>query len=409
MVQSGCIALVSVFLLCAEQGLVDGFSLNMNSAPAAKPKAGEVRSSEYLTEGMRYTKLGSSDLVVSEVCLGTMTWGQQNSDEEAAEQLNMAFDEFGVNFIDTAEIYPVPPQAGTQGNTDRAIAKWLKGRNRDDVVLATKVAGRNDQLTYLRDSEKGTRVTRDNIVESVDKSLKRLGTDYIDLLQIHWPDRYVPIFGEDGYTISKERDDDISFEEQLRGMEEVIKAGKVRNIGVSNETPYGICKFVELAEREGLPQICSVQNSYSLLVRADFEIGGMVETCSPKNCDVGLLAYSPLAGGVLSGKYRDPKFDPSNSRLTLFTGYMERYKNSPSSRAVDEYCRVAKESGLTPTELALAWCYSRPFVASTIIGATSTEQLKADLQAFNCPITPEAEALVAEVYKRFMDPTKVKR
>lgn len=227
------------------------------------------------------------------------------------------------------------------------------------------------------------------------------------MLQIHWPDRYVPLFGDEPYNYAKERDDAVPIEEQLRGMEEVIKAGKVRYIGLSNETPFGVARFVEIAERLGLPRVVSVQNSYSLLVRADHEMGGMVETCAPWNCNMGMLAYSPLAGGVLSGKYQ--RQGEEHGRLTMFKGYMERYRNSPSEMAVKAYSNVAESLGLTPTQLALAWCYSRPFVTSTIIGATSIEQLHMDLQAYNCPITPKAETLIASVYHKNPDPTKSRR
>ncbi|CAM9371015.1 unnamed protein product, partial [Phaeothamnion confervicola] len=389
--------------------------------------AGERKQFATLQEGMRYKRLGNSDLLVSEVCLGTMTWGNQNTDEEAAAQLSLAFDEFGVNFIDTAEIYPVPPAAETQGNTDRAIAKWLRGRRREDVVLATKVAGRADQNNYLRESGKGPRVRRADVIESVEKSLARLGTDYVDLLQVHWPDRYVSLFGDEAYDYLKERPDDESFEEQLRALEIVVKAGKVRHIGLSNETPLGVCSFVQLAEREGLPRVVSVQNSYSLLVRADFELGGLAEACHPRNCNVGLLAYSPLAGGVLTGKYQgqagaDDDADADDdgnggegggplakARLNLFKGYMARYRNSPSENAVKEYVRISEEVGLSPTQLALAWCYTRPYVASTIIGATSVDQLRENLFAYNCPITEEADELIREVYFQHTDPTKVRR
>ncbi|CAM9537248.1 unnamed protein product, partial [Discosporangium mesarthrocarpum] len=346
-----------------------------------------------------YHRLGESDLVVSEVCLGTMTWGQQNTPEEAFAQLDLAFDTFGVNFIDTAEIYPVPTKPETQGQTDLAIAKWLKTRKREDVILASKVAGRSGQ-TYLRDSGEGPRVRKSDIVESVDKSLKRLGTDHIDLLQIHWPDRYVPMFGSELYNPENERDDDIPFEEQLRGMEEVVKAGKVRHIGLSNETPYGVCKMVEVAEREGLPRPASVQNSYSLLVRADTELGGMAEVCSPRNANVGFLAYSPLAGGVLTGKYQDVENISSTSRLNLFPGYMERYRNSLSDKAVNEYLKVATDTGLTGAQLGLAWVYSREFVTSTIVGATSVDQLRENLCALNCPITDPAFDTISNIYLR---------
>ncbi|KAG5185402.1 NADP-dependent oxidoreductase domain-containing protein [Tribonema minus] len=368
--------------------------------------AGDVFHAEGLTNGMKYVKLGSSDLVVSEVCLGTMTWGEQNSDEEAYQQLKLAVDEFGINFIDTAELYPVPAKAETSGRTDKAIAKWLKGRKREDIVLASKVAGRAAHLGHLRSSGEPTRVRKADIIESVDKSLQRLGTDYLDLLQVHWPDRYVPLFGGGIYDYEQERSDDIPFEEQLQALEEVIKAGKVRNIGLSNETPYGVMKFVTLAEQLGLPRVCSIQNSYSLLVRADFELGGLVEVCAPRNTNVGLLAYSPLAGGVLTGKYQDPNYDDSKSRLSFFKGYMGRYRNSFSEAAVKEYMQVAQEAGLTPTQLALAWCYTRPYVTSTIVGATTCDQLRDNIMAYNCPITEETTKAIQQVYRKYTDPTK---
>eukprot|EP00611_Tribonema_gayanum_P026740 TRINITY_DN643_c2_g1_i4.p1 TRINITY_DN643_c2_g1~~TRINITY_DN643_c2_g1_i4.p1 ORF type:complete len:419 (-),score=75.55 TRINITY_DN643_c2_g1_i4:183-1439(-) len=368
--------------------------------------AGDVFHAEGLTNGMKYVKLGSSDLVVSEVCLGTMTWGEQNNEDDASAQLDLAVDEFGINFIDTAELYPVPAKAETSGRTDKAIAKWLKGRKREDIVLASKVAGRAAHLGHLRSSGEPTRVRKADIIESVDKSLQRLGTDYLDLLQVHWPDRYVPLFGGGIYDYEQERSDDIPFEEQLQALEEVIKAGKVRNIGLSNETPYGVMKFVTLAEQLGLPRVCSIQNSYSLLVRADFELGGLVEVCAPRNSNVGLLAYSPLAGGVLTGKYQDPNYDDSKSRLSFFKGYMGRYRNSFSEAAVKEYMQVAQEAGLTPTQLALAWCYTRPYVTSTIVGATTCDQLRENIMAYNCPITEETTKAIQQVYRKYTDPTK---
>lgn len=310
---------------------------------------------------MDYTQLGSSSLRVSKVCLGTMTWGQQNTLSEAHAQLDVAFDEYGVNFLDTAEMYPIPTKKETQGETDRIISSWLAKRDRSKVILATKVSGPG--ITWLpgRNGHK-SRVTAKEIMLSVDYSLERLGTDYIDLLQIHWPDRYVPTFGADSYNMSLEREA-VSFEEQLTAMDALVKAGKVRYFGVSNETPYGVMKFAQLAEAKGMARPVSIQNSYSLLTRSDYE-SGLVEVCSPRNENVGLLAYSPLAGGILTGKYFDPNHS-TTSRLNLFEGYMQRYKQSLSVAAVAEYCRIAKEHGLTPAELALAWCYSRPHVAST--------------------------------------------
>jgi aryl-alcohol dehydrogenase-like predicted oxidoreductase len=247
---------------------------------------------------MSYRKLGSSDLLVSSCCLGTMTWGNQNTDEEAAAQLNLAWD-MGVNFLDTAEIYPVPVSEATQGATDRAIGKWLKHskRARDEVIIASKVAGYNERFTWLRGGP--TRVTREQIHASVDASLKRLGVEHLDLLQIHWPDRYVPMFGTVAYDCSKERAGSVTFEEQARAMGELVSSGKIRAWGLSNETPLGVSQFVHAATAEGAPPPVSVQNSYSLLDRRD-EVG-LVEAM--RHHGVAYLPYSPLSAGLLTGKY----------------------------------------------------------------------------------------------------------
>ena len=275
--------------------------------------------------------------------------------------MDMAFDEFGVNMLDTAEMYPVPTKKETQGETDRIISSWLAKRDRSKVILATKVSGPG--ITWLPGRNgHASRVTAKEIIASVDFSLARLKTDYIDLLQIHWPDRYVPIFGGGAYNMSLEREA-VSFEEQLKAMETLIQAGKVRHFGVSNETPFGVMKFCSLASALNVPKPVSIQNSYSLLTRSDFE-SGLTEVCSPRNENVGLLAYSPLAGGILTGKYFDPNVSP-NCRLNLFQGYMARYKQSLSVEAVKRYCEVAAKFNLTPTELALAWCYVQPHVTST--------------------------------------------
>lgn len=360
-----------------------------------------------LKNGMDYVKLGSSDLEVSKVCMGTMTFGEQNTIEEGVEQLNLAWDEYGINFLDTAEMYPVPTKADTQGATDRAVREFMKGRKREDVILATKVAGKSDRITWLRDDESGARVSKNQILESVDKSLERLGTDYIDLLQIHWPDRYTgQLFGQPDFQISNaEEDDPTPFEEQLSALNDVIKAGKVRYIGVSNETPYGVCSMVEMAKHNPdlYPKIVSIQNSYSLLVRKDFE-SGLAEACYHHN--VGLLPYSPLAGGILTEKYRDTKNIPKNARLNLFPGFMDRYRNSLNEEAANKYADIAKEAGLTPTELALSWCYHGQHVASTIIGATTIEQLKEDINAYDIKLDEETLEKISKVYKRYTDPTK---
>lgn len=242
-------------------------------------------------------------------------------------------------------------------------------------------------------------------MESVDASLKRLGTGYVDLLQIHWPDRYVPLFGGLPYDVTNEREGDIAFEEQLEALAKVVAAGKVRYVGVSNETSYGVMRFCQAAAAvPGLPKIVSIQNSYSLLVRGPFETD-LAEVCAPRQNNVGLLAYSPLAGGALSGKYIGGNESAiANSRFTLFKGYMARYTQSLAREAVAEYVAVAQKHGLTPTQLALAWCRSRWFVTSTIIGATTMDQLKENLSAFDVELTPECLADVDAVFRRYRDP-----
>lgn len=351
-------------------------------------------------------RLGNSDLIASKCCLGTMTWGEQNTEAEAHQQLNYAF-ENGINFLDTAEIYPVPPNEKTQGRTDRFISTWLKDQNRADIILASKVSGYGRQ-TYLRKGGTLPRVNEANIVESVDSSLARLGTDHIDLLQVHWPDRYVPLFGGAAYDVGAEREGDIPFEEQLKGLETVIKQGKVRYIGVSNESSYGVMKFITAAEQLGLPRIHTIQNSYSLLVRGAFETD-LAEVCAPRQGNVGLLAYSPLAGGALSGKYIQGSTtaggeDISKSRFNLFQGYMQRYTKSLAREATEQYVEVAMKHNLTPTQLALAWCNSRWFVASTIIGATTMKQLKENVEAFDVVLDTDVLADIDAVYRRYRDP-----
>jgi len=371
------------------------------SAPAAQ------KPSPFGQPGER-RKLGDSDLMVSECCLGTMTWGKQNTEKEAHEQLNFAVGDSGVNFIDTAEMYPIPTEAGTQGLTDKYIGNWLKrgSTRREDIVLATKVSGRSERITWLpRENNETPRVTRKQIMESVEFSLQRLNTDYIDLLQIHWPDRYVPLFGAKSYDACNVRADDVGFDEQLEAFDALIRQGKVRHMGVSNETSWGICEFARLSKLSGMPKLISVQNSYSLLVRGQFE-ADLAEVCSPGNANVGLMAYSPLAGGSLSGKYLDAGAEgPKGARFTMFPGYMERFNRSLTKEAVSAYVAVARDYGMSPSALALAFVRSRWFVTSTIIGATSMEQLGENIEAFNCEITEECLADIDAVYKKFKDPT----
>lgn len=341
--------------------------------------------------------------MVSSCCLGTMTWGCQNTDEEAAAQLNRAW-ERGCNFLDTAEIYPVPVSEERQGATDRAIAKWMRtnGRARDEVILATKVAGYNERFTWMRGEP--TRVTREQILASVDASLERLGVEHLDLLQIHWPDRYVPMFGSIRYDVEKERADSVAFEEQVRAMSELVTSGKIRAWGLSNETPLGVCEFVAASARESAPPPVSVQNSYSLLQRSD-EVG-LVEAM--RHHGISYLPYSPLSAGVLSGKYRDLTAAPEGSRLALFgDAYFQRFSGSCAPLCVDAYAKMAYVHGLSPAALAIAFCESRPFVTSTIIGATSEEQLEINLAGFGVDWTEELEEEVERVHKLFPDPWRM--
>lgn len=355
---------------------------------------------------LQYRKLGDSDLNISEITLGTMTFGEQNTEKESHDILNYAF-ENGINALDTAEAYPIPMKKETQGKTDLYIASWLKSQSRDKIILATKVCGYSERASYLRDNADILRVDPANIKESVEKSLKRLGTDYIDLLQIHWPDRYVPLFGEYSYDSSKWRPS-VPFVEQLQAFQELINEGKIRYIGVSNETSYGVMEFVHAAKVEGLPKIVSIQNSYSLLVRSRFEVD-LVEVCHPKNCNIGLLSYSPLGGGALTGKYIDINSAAAKKgRLNLFPGYMERYNKSIAREATIKYLELAEKHGLTPVQLALGFARDRPFMTSSIIGATSVEQLKEDIDAFTTterPLPAEVLADIEAIFKRYKDPT----
>lgn len=354
---------------------------------------------------MEYRKLGDSDLVVSEITLGTMTFGEQNTEKEAHDILNYAF-ESGINILDTAEAYPIPMKKETQGKTDLYIGSWLKSQVRDKIIVATKVCGYSERASYLRKNSNVLRVDAANIKESVEKSLTRLNTDYIDLLQIHWPDRYVALFGEFTYDYAKWRGG-VPFAKQLRAFQELIDEGKVRYIGVSNETSYGVMEFVHAAKVERLPKIVSIQNCYNLLARCKFEVD-LVEVCHPNNYNIGLLAYSPLGGGNLSGKYLDVGSEAARKgRLNLFPGYMERYIKSYAKEVTALYVESARKHGLTPVQLALGFTRDRPFVTSSIIGATSVEQLKEDIDAFltaDRPLRSDVMDEINQIFKRHKDP-----
>lgn len=339
---------------------------------------------------MEYRRLGRSDLKISVICLGTMTWGEQNSEREAHEQLDMALDA-GINFIDTAEVYPVPPKGETQGRTEAYIGTWLRARgNRDKVILATKVAGRS-QMTWLRGGE--TRLDRGNIEAALEASLKRLQTDYVDLYQLHWPNRNTNYFGDLGY-VHKEETDFLPLEEQLSVLGGLVRAGKIRHVGVSNETPWGLSAFLNLAVTHGLPRVVSIQNPYNLLNRT-FEVG-LAEIAIREQC--GLLAYSPLGFGVLTGKYLDAA-GPPGARLTLFGDMFTRYTDERAVKATRAYVGIAREHGLDPAQMALAYVTSRPFVTSSIIGATTPEQLRADLASIDVTLSPQVAEAIEAVHK----------
>lgn len=343
---------------------------------------------------MQTRKLGRTELDVSLICLGTMTWGQQNSEQEAFEQLDLATSE-GVNFIDAAEMYPVPPKPETQGLTETYLGNWLARRGRrDDLVIASKVAGPGNGLTYLRN---GPRLNREHIRAACEQSLKRLKTDYIDLYQVHWPERSTNFFGQLGYRHDSD-EQATPIEETLAALHELVEEGKIRHIGLSNETPWGTMEYLRLAEQNGWPRIASIQNPYNLLNRA-FEVG-LAEMAHREQ--VGLLAYSPLAFGVLSGKYLDGQ-QPEGARMTLFTRFV-RYAGKRGEDATRAYVALAEAHGLSPVQLALAYVNSRGFVTSNIIGATSLSQLRENLGSANVELSDEVLKAVESLHGEFTYP-----
>jgi aryl-alcohol dehydrogenase-like predicted oxidoreductase len=339
---------------------------------------------------MQYRPLGRTGLDVSLICLGTMTWGQQNTEAEGHAQMDYAF-ERGINFFDTAELYPIPPKAETQGATERIIGSWFKARGtRDKVVLATKVIGRSDNTWFRDDGSKGE-LSRSQIEEAVNKSLKRLGTDYIDLYQIHWPDRPMP-WGSNPVVFKHFEGPSHPIEETLEIFRDIVKTGKIRHIGLSNESAWGTMTFLKHAEARNLPRVQSVQNAYSLLNRT-YETALAEVTMREQ---VGLLAYSPLGQGFLTGKYLNGA-RPAGARTTLFER-SQRYQTPGAEPAIARYVALAREFGLDPAQMALAFCNSRPFVTSTIIGATSMEQLRTDIAAIDVTITPELEERIDAIH-----------
>lgn len=344
---------------------------------------------------MRYLQLGSSDLKVSEICLGTMTWGQQNSESDAHAQLDYAISR-GVNFVDAAEMYPVPPNAETQGLTETFLGSWLRNKERHKVIVATKITGPGRSFEWVRGGELA--INGKNVKAAVDASLRRLQTDYIDLYQIHWPDRYAPLFGHQFYDPTKERQT-VTVLEQLEALDAVVKAGKVRHVGLSNETPWGTLEFLRTAERQGLPRPISIQNAYNLINRS-FE-PALSEVSRREG--IGLLAYSPLAFGHLTGKYLEGA-RPAGGRLTVFPAFGQRYEKPNVIPAAAAYAALAHEHGLTPAMLALAFVRSRWFVSSNIVGATSLTQLGENIDSADVVLSDALLAAVDAIHLRFPSP-----
>ncbi len=347
---------------------------------------------------MDYRRLGQTDLRVSAICLGSMTWGQQNTEAEGHAQLDYALSR-GVNFIDTAEIYAIPPRRETQGSTERIIGSWFAARkNRDKVVIATKVAGRGD-ADWLRPNGEKPILNAKQIAYAIDGSLKRLQTDYVDLYQLHWPDRSLPLWGSGGTTYRPpSQRAETPIEETLAALNDLVKAGKVRHVGLSNETPWGVARFLRAAELGHGPRVVSIQNAYNLLNRT-FEMG-LAEFAARDA--VGLLAYSPLAQGYLTGKYMGGA-RPPGARTTLFER-AGRYEKPGVEAAIAAYLELARDIGADPAQLAIAFVTSRPFVTSNIIGATTMAQLETDIDSINLKITPEIEARIDAIHQIHSNP-----
>ena len=343
---------------------------------------------------MNYKKLGNTDLNVSTICLGTMTWGEQNTQDEAFEQMDYALSK-GVNFWDTAELYSIPPKPETFGHTELIIGNWFKKtKKRNEIIIATKVCG--PMRSYVRGG--GNQYGIKNITEALEGSLKRLQTDFIDLYQLHWPERNTNMFGRLGY----EHNDDGNwnkFEDILGTLKKFIDAGKIRYIGVSNETPWGTKKFLEISKEKNLPRMMSVQNPYNLLNRT-YEVGLAEISIRDK---IGLLAYSPLAIGYLSGKYRNNKI-PKNSRLDHDGDFWTRYNKPNAEKAVEAYYQISKKNNIDMAQMSLKFCEIQPFVTSVIIGATTMQQLKTDIESVNVKLTDEIIKEINKIQKIYPNP-----
>ncbi|MBP6784987.1 MAG: NADP(H)-dependent aldo-keto reductase [Verrucomicrobiales bacterium] len=343
---------------------------------------------------MKFREIPHTDLSVSLIGLGTMTWGEQNTESEGHAQMDYAL-ERGINLFDTAEMYPVPPRAETCHETERIMGTWFAARGtRDKVILATKVVGPGPHVTHVRD---GNRLNRAHITAAVEGSLRRLQTDRIDLYQLHWPDRPVPLFGTRDYSPPKTADA-VPIEETLGVLWALMDQGKIRHIGLSNETPWGTMRFLELARIGKFPRMVTIQNSYNLLNRT-FD-GGLSEICHEEG--IRLLAYSPLAFGRLSGKYRGGK-KPEGARLSIWERFA-RYNGPNSDAAIEEYARIADEAGLDLAQMSLAWINQRPHVASNLIGATNMEQLKSNIDSVDLELSGDVLKAIELVHQRFPNP-----
>jgi len=343
---------------------------------------------------MNYNKLGNTDLKVSTICLGTMTWGEQNTEKEGFEQMDFALDH-GVNFWDTAELYSIPPKEETFGHTEIIIGNWLKkNHKRDKIILATKVAG--PMRSYLRGG--GNNYGIEKMTQAVNDSLKRLQTDYIDLYQLHWPERNTNTFGRLGYE-HNDTGNWNKFEDVLGNLKKFVDSGKIRHVGLSNETPWGVSKFLELSREKNLPRMEAIQNPYSLLNRS-YEVG-LAEVSVREN--IGLLAYSPLASGYLTGKYRNNRF-PKNSRMDRDFDFWTRYRKPNTSLAVEKYYEISKKYNVNFAKMSIKFCEIQPFVTSVIIGATTMEQLKTNIESVNVNLTKEIIKEINEVQKIYPNP-----
>ena len=344
---------------------------------------------------MKFRKLGTTNIDVSLICLGTMTWGTQNTEKDAFEQMDYAVSQ-GINFFDTAELYSVPPNAESYGKTEIIIGNWFKkNKNRDKIILASKIVGPG--CSWIRGGKNN--YDEKKIGEAIDGSLKRLKTDYIDLYQLHWPERSTNYFGSRDFLYNNKEGNWNSFENILESLNKYIKSGKIRYIGVSNETPYGLSRYLEISKNKGAPRMMAVQNPYNLVNRT-YEIG-MSEISIREKC--GLLVYYPLAAGGLSGKYRNGKM-PKDARMTLFKGW-ERHLNPLAMKAYDEYFKLAKDFNLTMVQLAQSFVNSRPFVTSNIIGATTMNQLKENVESVNIEFTDEMMKRVNEIHNNNPNPS----